>query len=100
MDDAVIDWVIRVGGIVTSLTAIGAVLGYYYRLKGDVRVMRHDMNNMQTTMGMMSDTLKLVNETLSKVAVQDNRLLHLEEDIREMRLGHGFIVKKPPLRGS
>ncbi len=95
-----IDWTVRPGDFLGPVVALVTVIGAYFRLRGDVRVLRHDMGNMQTTIALMSDTLKSNSETMAKIAVQDNRLLHLEEDIREMRLGHGFIVKKPPLRGS
>lgn len=60
-------------------------------MKADVKIVKHDITVMQARQDSLSETLKAINSTLTKVAVQDQRLNGIEEDIRELKHGKGFV---------
>lgn len=58
-------------------------------------IVRNDMNIMKLRADSQSETLKQLTAILTTVAVQDNRLNNLEDDIREMKHGKGYILPNP-----
>lgn len=59
-------------------------------------IVKHDINIMKLRADSQSETLKQLTAILSTVAVQDNRLNNLEEDIRELKHGEGYILPLLP----
>lgn len=53
-------------------------------IKADVKVIKVQMDGI-------TENLKTLNSLLTKVAVQDNRINSIEDDIRDMKHGKGFI---------
>ncbi len=87
----VIDWTISIGNIITmALAAIGAI-GAFYALRADIRILRHDMKNVQTRQEALGETMESISSTLTTVAVQNERLNQLSKTIEEMRHGQGFV---------
>jgi hypothetical protein len=80
----VVDYTITIGNIVEILSIVG----------GGVLVMitlRSDVANMKTEMEGIQAEVKKIGDVLITQADQNRRILHLEEDVREMRHGHGFV---------
>jgi hypothetical protein len=87
----VIDWTISIGNIITmALAAIGAI-GAFYALRTDIRILRHDLKNVQLRQDVLGETLNNVSATLTTVAVQDERITQLSKTVDEMRHGQGFV---------
>ncbi len=79
-----IDYTINIGHIIQ----IGAIIG-----GGLVAlvVMRQSVSNLKDDMTDMKTEIKKVGEVLITLAVTTNRLDNVENDIRELRHGRGFI---------
>jgi len=60
-------------------------------LRADIRVLRHDMASLTFRQDALSEAFSQLTNILTKVAVQDTRIASIEEDIRELRHGRGFI---------
>lgn len=58
--------------------------------------LRNTVNNIKADMVDMKAEIKKVGDVLIKMAVTDTRLTNLEQDIRELKHGEGFVL---PLRG-
>jgi hypothetical protein len=80
----VIDYTITVGNLVEIAAIIGGGLMVMITLRGDVA-------NMKAEVGAIQVEIKKIGDVLITQADQNRRILHLEEDVREMRHGHGFV---------
>lgn len=85
------DWTVNVGNILTLLALFGTALISYVKLNIDLNILKHDFDAVKKSMGILSDSVKGISEILTKVAVQEERLLNLSKDIDELRHGKGFI---------
>ena len=84
----VIDYTITVGNLVEIAAIIGGGLMVMITLRGDVA-------NMKAEVGAIQVEIKKIGDVLITQADQNRRILHLEEDVREMRHGHGFVRCAP-----
>ena len=76
---------------------IGAAI-FVAMLKADIRVLRHDVRALSIRQDSLNEAFKQLTEILTTVAVQDNRIAAIEEDIREMKHGRGYVL--PDKRGA
>lgn len=60
-------------------------------IKADIKIVKHDLNIMRVRQDSFSESVKQLTLILTSVAVQDNRINAIEEDIRELRHGKGFV---------
>ncbi|CAM5400594.1 hypothetical protein AFEL58S_02029 [Afipia felis] len=80
----VIDYTITVGNIVEIASIIcGGILV--------MQTLRSDVKNMKTEVEGIQAEVKKIGDVLITQADQNRRILHLEEDLREMKHGHGFV---------
>ncbi len=79
-----IDYSITVGNIIEIGTIIGGGLLALVTLRATVNNLKEDMTDMKTE-------IKKVGEVLVKMAVTQTRLDNVEQDIRDMKHGRGFI---------
>ena len=63
-------------------------------------IIKNDMTIMKLRADSQSETLKQLTAILGTVSVQDTRLAHIEEDIRDMKRGEGYILPLPRLKSS
>ncbi len=54
--------------------------------------MKNNLTNLKEDVSDMKLEIKKVGDVLIKMAVTDTRLTNLENDIRELRHGRGFVV--------
>jgi hypothetical protein len=52
---------------------------------------RGDVANMKAEVGDIQVEIKKIGDVLINQADQNRRIIHLEEDLRELRHGHGFV---------
>jgi flagellar motor component MotA len=87
------DATITVGNIIEILTIAGGGIGALIAVKNSVSTLGADLRNMKDDFTDMKAEIKKVGEVLIKMAVTDQRLLNVEQDIRELKHGDGFIRK-------
>ena len=85
----VIDYTITIGNLVEIASIIGGGLMVMVTLRGDVANIKAEVGGIQTE-------IKKINDVLITQADQNRRILHLEEDFRELRHGYGFIPGRGP----
>jgi prefoldin subunit 5 len=81
-----IDYTINLGAIIQIIVIVGGGLVAMISMKSTVDNIKSDMDEMKTD-------LKKVGDALVTLAVATKRLDHVEEDIREMKHGRGFIQR-------
>lgn len=91
MGKIMIDWTISVGNLLQVAAFLVVGLSAFFALRTDIRVLRHDMKNVQEQQDTLSDTMNHVSATLTTVAVQDERITQLSKTVDEMRHGQGFV---------
>lgn len=79
-----IDPTITVGNLIEIAAIIGGGLLALVTLRSTVNTLKNDMTDMKTE-------IKKVGEVLIQMAVTDTRLNNLEQDVRDLRHGEGFI---------
>lgn len=80
----VIDYTITVGNLVEIASIIiGGILV--------MQTVRSDVKNMKTDVEGIQKEVKKIGDVLITQADQNRRILHLEEDLRELKHGEGFV---------
>lgn len=80
----VIDYTITVGNIIEIASIVGGGCAVFITLKNSVAELKKDVDGIQ-------DEIKKIGDVLITQADQNRRILHLEDDVRELRHGHGFV---------
>lgn len=89
----VIDYTITIGNLVEITSIIGGGLLVMITLRGDVA-------NMKAEVGQIQVEIKKIGDVLINQADQNRRIIHLEEDVREMRHGRGFVQHRGGIDGE
>jgi cob(I)alamin adenosyltransferase len=84
--EVMIDYTINLGALIQIAAIVGGGLIALIAMKSTVENIKDDMDEMKTD-------LKKVGEALVTLAVASKRLDHVEEDIREMKHGRGFVQR-------
>jgi prefoldin subunit 5 len=82
--ELMIEQTITVGNIIEILAIVGGGLTVFVSLRNTVANIKDDVAGMQTEIKKLADVI-------TKMAVTDIRLTNLEQDIRELRHGEGFV---------
>lgn len=82
----IFDWRISIGTIIEIATIFFGGLFFLYGMKSRIDLMSIELVALKAAISKLSDIL-------TKLAVQDQRLLNIESDIKDMRHGIGFIVR-------
>lgn len=80
-----IDSTITVGNLIEIGTILGGGVTAFILLRQTVYYLRAEVGELKVD-------VKALNKVVVELAVTDRRLLSLEEDIREMRHGRGFVT--------
>ena len=81
----VVDATITIGNIIEITTIAGGGIAAMAMLKNTVGRMKDDLTDLKSE-------IKKVGEVLIKMAVTDQRLSNLEQDVRELRHGEGMVL--------
>jgi hypothetical protein len=87
-----IDYTITIGNLIEIASIIGGGILVMITLRNDVGNMKTEMKGIQTE-------VKKIGDVLITQADQNRRILHLEEDVRDLRHGRGFIRTGPTVVG-
>ena len=82
-----INYTITIGNIIEILAIVGGGLLALVTLRNTVNNLKDDMTDMKTE-------IKKVGEVLVKMAVTQTRLDNVEQDIRDLKHGRGFITPR------
>ena len=81
----VVDATITIGNIIEISTIAGGGVIAIAMLRSTVGNMKDDLTDLKLE-------IKKVGEVLIKMAVTDQRLANLEQDVRELRHGEGMVL--------
>lgn len=87
------------GAFETSFT-IGNVAQIVITLGGGLVLFGYLKKSVEAMEAKLAETerdVKDLTKTITHIAVQDNRLDRLEQDMRDLRYGRGFVVEVPQL---
>lgn len=78
------------------------VSGLYFiiTLKGDIRVVNTTIEMLEKRGDSHSAKLNILTEAFTKLAVQDNRLKNIEDDIKDLKHGKGFVTGEYDRHGN
>lgn len=86
-----IDWNIRIGDVLVVVSLIGTGMLFSYR----TGAFTESVNAMQRELESLKIIARTISDVLTAVATQNVRIEHLEEDVRELRHGEGFVLPRP-----
>lgn len=67
-------------------------------IRADVKILKIQMDGIKDNLKLLNDSMTKVGECLRMIAVQDTRITHIEDDIRDLKHGRGFIDMSPNVR--
>jgi len=84
----IFDWHVSIGTLIEVVAILVGGLFFLWAMKARVDMMSVELSSLKSEIAKLSDIL-------IKLAVQDQRILNVESDIKDLRHGVGFIVKPP-----
>lgn len=82
----IVDATITIGNIIEiSVIAVGGVTMMI--------TLKNTVTNMKTDISDMKSEIKKVGDVLVKMAVTEQRISNVEQDVRDLRHGHGFVQR-------
>ena len=93
------NWDLNIGSILAMLTVAGGFASFYFGTRNDLRGLNKALENGMAKLDKNIETMnKVVMDLALSTQRQDNfekrtddRFKHLEDDIREMKHGKGFV---------
>lgn len=85
----IVDWHVSVGTLIEVVMILGGGLLFLWGMKTRVDFLSLELTALKSEISKLSDIL-------TKLAVQDQRILNVETDVKDLRHGHGFVVRPPP----
>ncbi len=79
-----IEQTITIGNIIEIISILAGGIAVFVTLRATVSQLKEDVQGMQ-------GELKKLADVVTRMAVTDVRLTNLEQDIRELRHGRGFV---------
>jgi hypothetical protein len=90
---AMIDYTITVGNIIEiAVLAAGGITAVTV-MRNSVSNLGKDLGRMEAEVSDMKIEVKQVGKVLSEMALHDLRLTNVEQDLREMKHGRGFVAR-------
>lgn len=84
---------IQIGIQVVAYLIIAVI--FVAAIRSDVKILRIQMDAIKENLKLLNDSMTKVGDCLRMIAVQDTRLTHIEDDIRDMKHGRGFVDVTP-----
>jgi hypothetical protein len=86
-----IDYTITIGNIIEIASIVGGGLAVLWTLKADVTALKLDLTAMQTEIKKLGEILVNLADIRGEIRVLETRVTASEQDIRELRHGHGQV---------
>lgn len=88
-----IDPTVTIGNIIEILVIGCGGIGAVWAVRNSVANLGRDLTRMEADFCDMKLEIKKVGDVLIRMAVTDTRLTNVEQDVREMKHGQGFIQR-------
>ncbi len=82
----------------STILQIAQIVGYLaagivfiIMIKSDVRVLKVQMDGMNENLKILNNSFDKLGSILTEVAVQDTRISRIEDDVKELKHGKGFV---------
>ena len=96
----VIDYTITIGNIIEIGSIVGGGVLVLMTLKSDVSALKAGAVTLRDELSDMQKELKQIGQVLITQAAQNQRIMHLEEDLRALRRGEGWITSRNNIDGE
>lgn len=98
----IFEWAFRAGDLLTFIGGIAVAAAFLYRRGGDeaktaitltalTAEVAESKRETKESIGAIQTEIKKIGEVLINQADQNRRIIHLEDDVRELRHGRGFV---------
>lgn len=87
----ILEYTITIGSILQTAVYTAAAVAFFYAMRTDINILKHDMRNLQENQKAMTEAFSQLGRILTSIAVQDNRIVMLDKYIDELRHGKGLI---------
>lgn len=87
----IIDYSVSLGNILTILVVVGSVMTFIWSMKGDINIVKNDINYLQDSQKALAEAFSQLGTILTSVAVQDARITMVEKRVDELAHGHGYV---------
>ncbi len=88
-----IDWSVSIGSLINLGVFLLGVVVFFANIKNDIKGLRGAVEDVESKQETLNESFKQLGTILTSVAVQDQRMHHIEQMIDELRHGIGFINK-------
>jgi hypothetical protein len=85
------EWTVKFGDVLTLLGAIAVAASFLYRRGGQETGVQMTLQQLAMEFTNMQVEIKKISDVLINQADQNRRIIHLEEDVRDLRHGRGFV---------
>lgn len=86
-----ISYTITIGNMLEAASVFGGGVLMLMRMRSDIGSLKRADDSQGEQIAGIQDEIKKIGEVLIKQATQDQRILHLEKDLYDMKRGRGFI---------
>lgn len=88
----IIDYTITIGNLIEIASILGGGVLVMLTMRSDIAVLQKEDEVIRTDIQGIQDEIKQIGDVLITQADQSRRILHLEEEMRDLRHGRGFIL--------
>lgn len=85
------EWTLKFGDVLTLIGALVVAGSFLYRRGGTETGVQVTLQQLATEFANMQIEIKKISDVLINQADQNRRIIHLEEDVRDLRHGKGFV---------
>jgi hypothetical protein len=85
------EWTLKFGDVLTLLGALVVAGSFLYRRGGSETGVQVTLQQLAGDFANMQIEIKKISDVLINQADQNRRIIHLEEDVRDLRHGKGFV---------
>jgi hypothetical protein len=87
------DNTVNLGHIISFVGFVVGGLGVVWTMRHDIVGIKTEMTSMQAELSKITDVLVASARQDEKLTAQDKRMNRIDEEIADLRRGHGFINK-------
>ena len=87
------DTTITIGNLLETVAFLCGGFVVIIRVGGDFRIMKLDMSHLKERVTDLTSAFDKMGSILTKVAVQDERMIQFEKRLEELAHGHGFVQR-------
>lgn len=87
----IIDYTVTAGNLIEMASILGGGVLVLLTMRADIAVLKKDDDVIRSDVRGIQEEIKQIGQVLITQADQSRRILHLEEEVRDLRHGRGLI---------